>query len=54
MKVPDVLISGNHAKIDEWREKESLRRTFDRRPDLLNSFDLSDKQKKWIEEFKKG
>lgn len=54
MKVPDVLISGNHAKIDEWREKESLRRTFNRRPDLLSSFNLSEKQKKWIEEFKKG
>lgn len=53
MKVPNVLISGNHAKIDEWREKESLKRTFERRPDLLRSYDLSDKQKSWIEEFKK-
>lgn len=53
LKVPDVLISGNHAKIEEWREKESLRRTFERRPDLLESYTLSDKQKKWIDEFKK-
>lgn len=34
-KVPDVLLSGNHAKIAEWREKESVRRTQKIRPDLL-------------------
>ena len=34
-KVPEVLLSGNHAKIAEWREEESLKRTRDRRPDLL-------------------
>ena len=38
MKVPDVLISGNHRLIEEWRAKESLRRTFLRRPDLLEEF----------------
>jgi tRNA (guanine37-N1)-methyltransferase len=52
MKVPDVLLSGNHRMIEEWREKESLRRTFLRRPDLLYHFELNDKQKKWLEEFK--
>ena len=52
MKVPDVLLSGNHSLIEEWREKESLRRTFLRRPDLLNNYELNDKQKKWLEEFK--
>lgn len=36
MKVPDVLISGNHKLIDEWRREESLKRTRERRPDLLN------------------
>ena len=35
MKVPDALLSGNHKKIEEWRMKESLRRTWLRRPDLL-------------------
>ena len=35
LKVPDVLISGNHKKIREWRIKESLKRTYLRRPDLL-------------------
>jgi tRNA (guanine37-N1)-methyltransferase len=35
MKVPDVLLSGNHQKINEWRLNESLRKTKERRPDLL-------------------
>ncbi|WEG11606.1 tRNA (guanosine(37)-N1)-methyltransferase TrmD [Pullulanibacillus sp. KACC 23026] len=37
-KVPDVLLSGNHAKIEEWRKAESLRRTRERRPDLLEAY----------------
>ena len=36
MEVPEVLISGDHKKINEWREKESLRKTEERRPDLLD------------------
>jgi tRNA (guanine37-N1)-methyltransferase len=48
MKVPEVLLSGNHKKIEEWREQESLRRTFTRRPDLLESYPLTDKQKSII------
>ncbi len=36
MKVPEVLLSGNHAEIEKWRRKESLRRTQSRREDLLN------------------
>jgi len=35
-KVPDVLISGHHANINEWRRKESLKRTVERRSDLIN------------------
>ncbi|PKG25191.1 tRNA (guanosine(37)-N1)-methyltransferase TrmD [Niallia nealsonii] len=53
MKVPDTLLSGNHAYIEEWREKESLRRTLKRRPDLLENYLLTDKQKKMLEELKK-
>ncbi len=52
MKVPDVLISGNHRLIEEWRTKESLRRTYLRRPDLLDDFPLDEQQKKWLEEIK--
>ncbi|MEL3971352.1 tRNA (guanosine(37)-N1)-methyltransferase TrmD [Rossellomorea oryzaecorticis] len=54
MKVPAELISGNHRLIEEWREKESLRRTFERRPDLLEKRALSDKQRQWIEEWEKS
>ncbi|MBS4217772.1 tRNA (guanosine(37)-N1)-methyltransferase TrmD [Bacillus sp. FJAT-49711] len=38
MKVPDILLSGNHKKIYEWREAESLKRTKNRRPDLLEKY----------------
>jgi tRNA (guanine37-N1)-methyltransferase len=37
MKVPDVLLSGNHKKIESWRSKEALKRTLKRRPDLFSS-----------------
>lgn len=53
MKVPDILLSGNHKHIEEWRTKESLRRTWKRRPDLLHSADLTEQEKKWLEEVKK-
>lgn len=49
MKVPDVLLSGNHALIESWRRETSLRRTFERRPDLLDTAELSDADKKFIE-----
>ncbi|AJD90976.1 tRNA (guanine-N1)-methyltransferase [Jeotgalibacillus malaysiensis] len=52
MMVPDILLSGNHAKIEEWRMKESLRRTYMRRPDLLDQIELSDQQRNWLKEFK--
>jgi tRNA (guanine37-N1)-methyltransferase len=52
MKVPEVLLSGNHRLIEEWREKESLRRTYERRPDLLDEMQLTAEQKKWIAELK--
>ncbi|KYC59768.1 tRNA (guanosine(37)-N1)-methyltransferase TrmD [Heyndrickxia coagulans] len=51
MKVPDVLLSGNHRLIEEWREKESLYRTYTRRPDLLHGVTLSEKQKAWLKEW---
>lgn len=52
MKVPDVLLSGNHKYIEEWRHKESLRRTFMRRSDLLDERSLSKQEEKWLAEFK--
>jgi tRNA (guanine37-N1)-methyltransferase len=53
MKVPDVLLSGNHAHIEEWRTKESLRRTWSRRPDLFDKYSLTEEQQKWLQEIKK-
>lgn len=53
MKVPDVLLSGNHKNIDEWRKNESLYRTYSRRPDLLENYPLSDVEKKFLEERQK-
>jgi tRNA (guanine37-N1)-methyltransferase len=51
MKVPDVLLSGNHAKIEEWRRKESLRRTYMRRADLLEGREWSKQEQQWLREF---
>lgn len=52
MDVPDVLMSGNHGLIEEWRHKESLRRTFERRPDLIEGLELTAQEKEWLSEFK--
>ncbi|OGX77950.1 tRNA (guanosine(37)-N1)-methyltransferase TrmD [Exiguobacterium sp. SH31] len=49
LKVPDVLLSGNHAKIESWRRERSLERTFRRRPELLDQIDLSPSDKNFIE-----
>ncbi|MED3725022.1 tRNA (guanosine(37)-N1)-methyltransferase TrmD [Priestia filamentosa] len=53
MKVPDVLTSGDHKRIAEWREEESLRRTFLRRPDLLENYELSESQKRMLDQIEK-
>ena len=48
MEVPKVLLSGNHAKIDQWREEQSLIRTYERRKDLLETAMLTEHQKKLL------
>ena len=50
MEVPEVLLSGDHAKIKAWRRQESLRATKKFRPDLLEKAELTDKEKKLLEE----
>ena len=52
MKVPEVLTNGNHKLIHEWQEKESLRRTYLRRPDMLAALDLTKEQEQWLAEIK--
>jgi tRNA (guanine37-N1)-methyltransferase len=50
--VPEILLSGNHAQIELWHRRESLRRTYQRRPDLLKNIKLSAEDKKNIEKIK--
>jgi len=53
MKVPEVLTNGNHKLIEEWQLKESLRRTYQRRPDLLEQLTMTSQMLKLLEEVKK-
>lgn len=48
--VPGVLLSGHHKNIEEWRRQQSIKRTIERRPDLLPQAVLSKKDKKWLKE----
>lgn len=52
-KVPPVLLSGHHANIEKWRREQSILRTMERRPDLLEKCVLTPKEQKWLEEYKK-
>ncbi|OAH53739.1 MULTISPECIES: tRNA (guanosine(37)-N1)-methyltransferase TrmD [Bacillaceae] len=52
MKVPDVLTSGNHRHIDEWRREQSLKRTWERRPDLFDHCPLTEEEKQLIDSWK--
>lgn len=49
-EVPEVLLSGHHANIEKWKRKESLKRTYIKRPDLLEKADLTDKDRKILDE----
>ena len=51
--VPEVLLSGDHAQIARWRNKQALGRSFLRRPDLLEKLDLSVEQQELLDEFLK-
>lgn len=50
--VPSVLLSGDHEKIRQWRQKQALGRTWQRRPELLNHLALTEEQQRLLEEFK--
>ena len=47
--VPEVLASGNHARIEQWRREQALARTYARRPDMLEKAELTEKDRKFIE-----
>lgn len=54
LRVPDVLLSGNHAEIRRWRKREALARTLKRRPDLLAHAVLDDEEMELLREWKAG
>ena len=51
--VPPVLLSGHHANVEKWRREESIRRTLERRPDLLEDANLTEKEKQFLALLKK-
>lgn len=50
LAVPPVLLSGHHAEIARWRRREALRRTYERRPDLIAAASLDDEERGWLAE----
>jgi len=54
LRVPDVLLSGNHAEIRRWRKREALTRTLERRPDLLAEATLDEEELEILEELRHG
>ena len=50
--VPDILISGHHANIEKWKREQSLKRTFERRPDLLQNAALDEKDRLFLEKLR--
>jgi tRNA (guanine37-N1)-methyltransferase len=54
LKVPDVLMSGNHAQIRRWRKREALVRTLERRPDLLTGASLDEEEQEILKELRDG
>lgn len=53
MRVPEVLLSGNHAAIADWRRRQQLKRTLQRRPDLLATVQLTDKDRRILDELRR-
>lgn len=52
LRVPDVLVSGNHEEVARWRRREAIRQTLAKRPDLLEKIDLSEEEKGFVEALK--
>ncbi|MEE1314770.1 MAG: tRNA (guanosine(37)-N1)-methyltransferase TrmD [Faecalimonas sp.] len=53
-KVPEILLSGHHANVEKWRREQSVIRTAQRRPDLLEKAELTDKEKELVEKIQLG
>jgi tRNA (guanine37-N1)-methyltransferase len=53
-EVPEILRSGDHGKIAKWRRLQALKRTAERRPDLLNKLELTEEERAFLEEIERG
>jgi len=53
-RVPDILLSGDHGRVARWRREQSLLRTLQKRPDLLETADLTEEDRKFLEKAKSG
>jgi tRNA (guanine37-N1)-methyltransferase len=54
MEVPEVLLQGNHSEIEKWRRQQALRRTWEKRPDLLDKLKLSKEDQAFVANLKEG
>jgi tRNA (guanine37-N1)-methyltransferase len=52
--VPSILLSGHHGQVATWRRREAIRRTLERRPELLETAQLSEEEWRWVEELRQG
>jgi tRNA (guanine37-N1)-methyltransferase len=52
-KVPEILLSGDHGKIEKWRREQALLRTLHKRPDMLEKAELSQEDLKFVEHLRK-
>jgi tRNA (guanine37-N1)-methyltransferase len=52
-KVPDILLSGHHANIDVWRREQALKRTWERRPELLDKLELSKQDRAYLDKLQR-
>jgi tRNA (guanine37-N1)-methyltransferase len=54
MKVPEILVGGHHARIQEWRRRQAILRTLKVRPDLIDRADLTPAERAWVEELREN
>lgn len=52
IKVPEILLSGHHENIEKWRKEQSLKRTYYKRPDLLEKIELSEEERHLLKDFR--
>ena len=51
--VPPVLLSGDHGQVESWRRRQALRRTFERRPELLDGAELDDDERRLVDQWRR-